>query len=204
MSLTGFAVEFATETIGRLGYSGLFVMMLLESTAAPIPSEAVMPFAGFLVVEGRFTVAGAMLASSLGSLAGSLLSYYLGATAGRAVILHWGRFVLLRPKHLADTESFFARHGGGAVFWGRFVPVVRHLISIPAGMARMPLAPFTAATVVGASAWNGFLLYVGMAFRERWEEAEAYLFYLDIAVVVGLLAAGVYVVFRLRRDASAT
>ena len=108
-----------------------------------------------------------MVASTLGSIVGSLLSYGMGML-GKPVVLRYGRYLLLNPHHLEWTEQFFLRHGGKTIFISRFIPVVRHLISIPAGLARMPLIPFILYTAVGATLWNGFLTYLGVRLKQNW------------------------------------
>ena len=141
MGLTEALCYYNTLFINQCSYVGIFLLMALESMVAPIPSELVMPFAGFLIFTGQFTVAPVMVASTLGSIVGSLLSYGMGML-GKPVVLRYGRYLLLNPHHLEWTEKFFLPHGGKTIFISRFIPVVRHLISIPAGLARMPLIPF--------------------------------------------------------------
>jgi membrane protein DedA with SNARE-associated domain len=191
--------RFAQDTLAASGYLGLFFLMAAESMVLPIPSEAVMPFAGALVLQGRFTWAGAILASSLGSLAGSWLSYLLGRHGFRPLVERYGKYVLVRPEHLEKAHAFFVRRGVVAVFVCRFVPVVRHVSSIPAGSARMPLGPFLAASVLGATVWNTFLLWVGYKFAGNDAAVAAVKHNLDligIGLVVLLVA---YIVFEVRR-----
>ena len=148
MGLTEALCYYNTLFINQCSYVGIFLLMTLESMVAPIPSELVMPFAGFLIFTGQFNVVPVMVASSLGSIVGSLLSYGMGML-GKPVVLRYGRYLLLNPHHLEWTEQFFLRHGGKTIFISRFIPVVRHLISIPAGLARMPLIPFILYTAGG-------------------------------------------------------
>jgi membrane protein DedA with SNARE-associated domain len=158
MGITETLCNYNTAIIQQCSYIGIFILMTLESMIAPVPSELVMPFAGFLIYTGHFDPLWVMVASSLGSIVGSLLSYGMGML-GKPVVLRYGRYLLLNPHHLEWTKNFFARHGSITIFISRFIPVVRHLISIPAGLARMSLAPFILYTVVGATMWNGFLTY---------------------------------------------
>jgi membrane protein DedA with SNARE-associated domain len=144
-------------------------MMALESMLAPIPSEVVMPFAGYLVHQLQMNMPLVLLVALLGSIAGSLLSYALGLYGGRPIVERYGRWFLLGPKELAWTDAFFARWGALAVFAGRFIPVVRHVISIPAGTARMPLRKFLPPTAAGAFAWNAFLAYMGLQLGPSWD-----------------------------------
>jgi membrane protein DedA with SNARE-associated domain len=197
MGLTEFLVHYNTLLIHYLGYGGIFILMALESMIFPIPSELVMPFAGFLIVTGQFDPVWVIVASSLGSIAGSLLSYGMG-TFGEPVVLRYGRYLLLNKHHLEWTELFFFRHGGKTIFISRFIPVVRHLISIPAGLARMSLIPFILFTVAGATLWNGFLTYLGMRLRENWWIIQRYTHILDYFVVAGLLGVVVYLGWKLK------
>ncbi len=198
MGLTETLLHYITALIAYLGYTGVFVLMTLESMIAPIPSEMVMPFAGFLIHTGQFTLMGVITASSLGSIAGSLLSYWMGRK-GEGVVRKYGRYLLLNPHHLEWTELFFFKHGGKTIFIARFIPVVRHLISIPAGLGKMPLAPFILYTFLGATMWNAFLTYLGIWLKEHWEIIHRYSHTLDIIVVVGGVAglAG-YLIWRRR------
>jgi membrane protein DedA with SNARE-associated domain len=197
MGLTEFLVHYNTLLIHYLGYGGIFILMALESMIFPIPSELIMPFAGFLIVTGQFDPVWVIVASSLGSIAGSLLSYGMG-TLGEPVVLRYGRYLLLNKHHLEWTELFFFRHGGKTIFISRFIPVVRHLISIPAGLARMALIPFILFTVAGATLWNGFLTYLGMRLKENWWVIQRYTHILDYFVVAGLLGVVVYLVWKMK------
>jgi membrane protein DedA with SNARE-associated domain len=198
MGLTEFLCHYNTLLISYLGYVGIFLLMALESMIFPIPSELVMPFAGFLIVTGEFGVVPVIVASTLGSIAGSLLSYGMGLL-GEPVVLRYGRYLLLNRHHLEWTETFFFRHGGKTIFIARFIPVVRHLISIPAGLARMPLIPFIIYTAVGATLWNGFLTLLGMQLRENWWIIQRYTHILDYFVVAGLIGVTVYLAWKLKR-----
>ena len=169
------------------GYPVLSGLMALESMVVPVPSEAVMPFAGFLIAQGTWTGLGVVLWSTTGSIIGSLISYWIGWGVGRPALLAWGRFVGLTVQHLERTERWFSRWGSRAIFVCRFVPVVRHLISLPAGTARMPLGRFVLLTAAGAGLWNSFLAYVGFKLGERWTDLQAISHWIDIIVVVGLV-----------------
>jgi len=198
MGITECLLNYNTQLICTLGYFGVFILMALESMIAPVPSELVMPFAGFLIVRGDFAAAPVILASSLGSITGSLLSYGMGML-GKPVVLKYGRYLFLNPHHLEWTHAFFERHGGKTIFICRFIPVVRHLISIPAGLARMRLAPFIILTLLGATLWNGFLTYMGTLLQENWQLVQKYTHVLDILVIAALLAAGAYLVWKLKK-----
>lgn len=187
-------VEILFETITNLidsgGYLGIFILMALESMIAPVPSEAVMPFAGFLVHEGKFDFFLALLAATAGSIAGSGLSYWAGHKGGRLFVQKIGKYFLLNEEHLIWTENFFGGHGGKTIFISRFIPVVRHLISIPAGVGRMHFWKFITLTAIGATAWNAILLYAGVLLRQNWGLVAQNTKIIDIAVLV-LLVIGV-------------
>jgi membrane protein DedA with SNARE-associated domain len=190
MSVTERIAEVATAFIAAGGYPSVFLLMTGESMVLPIPSEAVMPFAGFLIAEGKMTFFGVVLAATLGSIVGSLVSYYMGALGGRPLVERWGKYLLLRHEDLVAAEKFFAKWGSGAIFVCRFIPVVRHLISLPAGFARMKLLPFCIYTIIGAGLWNAFLTYVGFYLRRRWDVVMKYSHIVDIVVVI-ILASGI-------------
>lgn len=199
MGVTETLLHYITQLISYLGYTGVFVLMALESMIAPVPSEMVMPFAGFLIHSGEFTVLGVLLASTLGSLVGSLASYIMGRL-GEPVVLRFGRYLLLNKHHLEWTELFFFRYGSRTIFISRFIPVVRHLISIPAGLGKMHLAPFLLYTAIGASLWNMFLAYLGLKLKEHWQIIHRYSHALDMAVVgFGVLGLAAYLIWRYRR-----
>ena len=181
------------------GYFGVFILMALESMIAPVPSEIVMPFAGYLVMQGRLTMTGAILASSLGSIFGSLLSYYIGMYCGRAFVLKYGKYLLLDQSHLTWTEKWFGKQGDKTIFISRFVPVVRHLISIPAGMAKMPMHKFLIYTFAGASIWNFILLYAGFRLGPHWDKIHEYSKELDIIFIAAIVLFGIYFFWRHRR-----
>lgn len=183
--ITEYISEIAIYILDKTTYFGAFFLMMLESMIAPVPSEAVMPFVGFLVVDGRWHLGLAIFATSLGSLCGSLLSYWMGYYGGKPFVLQVGRYLFLNPRDLERTERYFNRKQGLiTVFIARFIPVVRHLISIPAGIGKMPLVPFLLVSTIGATMWNGFLLYCGMQLRANWIMVQHYSHQLDILIVL--------------------
>jgi membrane protein DedA with SNARE-associated domain len=200
VGVTEYIAEWATRVLEQAGYAGLAFLMALESMIAPVPSEAVMPFAGFLVVQGTFSLEGAVLASSAGTLIGSWIGYLMGYWGGYPVVERWGRYLLLDRGHLQWTARWFEQRGEMTILVARFIPVVRHLISIPAGVARMSPLRFSLYTLIGGTAWNCILLYAGMELRERWEIIQQYTHQVDIAVAVVLAAclAG-WIWYQLRR-----
>lgn len=199
MVVAEFLVEYLTSLIAGGGYVLLTVLMALESMIAPVPSEAVMPFAGFLVYEGRFTFANVAFYSTLGSIIGSLLSYYAGLLGGRPLIEKYGRFLLLNKGHLEETEKFFSKFGDKTIFVSRFIPVVRHLISIPAGVGRMNILKFSFYTIVGACLWNMFLAYVGYELKTRWTTVLQYTSAIDLLILAAIVALIAYLVYKRRK-----
>ena len=194
MGITAHIAELATAFIDATGYISVYALMVLESMVFPIPSEAVMPFAGFLVVTGRFSLFGVIVASTLGSITGSLISYWMGAKGGEPFFRRFGKYFLLDMHELEATQRFFQRRGQIAILVSRFIPVVRHLISIPAGVGRMPLLPFCIYTVIGAGLWNAFLAVAGMKMKENWEELMHYSHQIDLVVLAILvLLVGLFV-----------
>src|SRR5258708_16546848 len=188
-----------TETISKIaitildtsGYAGAGFLMTLESMIVPVPSEAVMPFVGFRVADGKGNIWLEILCPSAGSLVGSLVSYYLGYFGGKPLVLKVGKYLLLNQRDLERTETFFHRRAGVlTVFICRFIPVIRHFISIPAGIGRMGLGPFIAVSLVGATLWNTFLLLCGMKLRENWSIVQKYSHQADIVIVAAIIIAG--------------
>ena len=149
------------DVIGRLGYSGIILLMAMESSVLPVPSELVMPPAGYLAYRGEMNLWVALLCGTVGSLAGAYANYWVASKVGRWIFVRYGKWVLLTEKSLERTERFFNRHGEIATFIGRLFPVIRHLISIPAGLARMRLDRFFLYTGAGAAIWCAVLLGVG-------------------------------------------
>ena len=188
--------EYITLGMSAFGYSGLFVLMALESMIAPVPSEVVMPFAGYLVLQGRFDFWLAVIVSGLGSVFGSLISYYMGAYLGRPFILKFGKYLLLEEEHLEWTEKWFKKQGDKTIFISRFIPVVRHLISIPAGIARMSMKKFVVYTFIGATAWNLILLYAGFKLGEHWDKIHQYSRELDAIFVVAVVLFLAYFIWK--------
>ena len=195
--------EIAVKVLDATGYAGAAGLMALESMIAPVPSEAVMPFVGFQVADGKWNLWLAIAATSAGSMIGSLLSYWMGYYGGKSFVLKVGKYLLLKPRDLERTEQFFRRRAGAAiVFIARFVPVIRHFISISAGIGRMPLLPFTIVTLIGATMWNTSLLIVGMKLRDKWQVVQKYSHQIDIVIVAVILVAGAWWFWSRRRAVS--
>lgn len=175
------------------GYLGIVALMAIESACIPLPSEIIMPFAGYLVSLGRLSLIGAATAGAIGCNLGSTIAYVVAAKGGRKVIERWGAYMLIRPVELDRAEKFFARYGAITVFVGRLLPVIRTFISFPAGLARMPMLKFQIYTFVGSWPWCFALAYVGMVLGARWDTAPTLrrLFHEFDAVIGAVLIAGV-------------
>ncbi len=143
------------------GYAGIIVLMAMESSIFPVPSEIVIPPAAFLAAQGKLNFAGVVLAGTLGSYLGSAITYWVARLVGRPLIVKYGRFVLVTPEKLERAEHFLARYEAGGVFFARLLPVVRHLISIPAGIVRMNFSLFSVVTIAGSALWCWILAYLG-------------------------------------------
>jgi membrane protein DedA with SNARE-associated domain len=196
MGLTEHLVEFITKLIEKGGYFSVAFFMTLESMFFPVPSEGVMPFAGFLVADGKFIFYLVIIFSTLGSIIGSMLSYVIGYYGGKPFVKKFGKYVLLNQEHLEKSESFFNKFGEATIFIARFVPVIRHFISIPAGFSRMNIFKFIIFTVLGAGLWNTFLCYMGMILKSKWKMIMNYSHYIDAVIVIGILAVLAFFIYK--------
>lgn len=197
--LTGIA-GWAVGVMESLGGPGAGLIIALENVFPPIPSEIILPLAGFTASRGSFSLAGAIFWTTLGSLVGAMLIYGIGAVLGRARFRAlWARLPLVELADLDRAEAWFDRHGGKAVFFGRMLPLIRSLISIPAGIERMPLLLFLPLTLAGSLIWNTLFIVAGYRLGESWHVMERYagLFQWLVIVVVAALVAW-FVVRRVR------
>jgi membrane protein DedA with SNARE-associated domain len=193
--------QWLKDFVETVGYPGLFLLVMIESTVVPVPSEIVLPFAGWLAADGKMSLVLVLVINSAAALVGSSLSYWFGAAGGKKLLLKYGKYIFLTPADIERTERFFARRGRVTVLVARFVPVVRHVISIPAGVARMPLRSFLLQTFIGATVWGSFLIMLGYELGAEWESVAQKLkkFDLAIGVVIILVFAVVVVRFISRR-----
>lgn len=172
-------------SIHRFGYPGIVALMALESACIPIPSEIVMTFSGYLVSTHALSLIGITLAGTLGSLLGSLAAYALGAYGGLPLLVRYGRYVLISERDLDRAHQWFLRYGQVAVFVGRLVPIVRTFISVPAGVAGMPLMPFLAYSAAGSFVWCAGLGWLGFRLGRHWQALGPYMHTIDVAVAIG-------------------
>jgi membrane protein DedA with SNARE-associated domain len=194
-------VDAATSVIDAMGLPGVFLLMTLESACIPIPSEAIMLFAGFNVSEGNMTLFGVVAAGVLGNVVGSLIAYAAGYY-GRIELLDQNRLLHVNRRHLEWADRWFERHGSATVFFTRMLPIIRTFISLPAGAARMPLGRFVAFTVAGCIPWVLLLAIVGREVGDRWDEWRGKLHYLDYAVLAIIVLGIIYLIVRRRRAAA--
>lgn len=196
-------VQWCTHLIGSWGLPAVFVLMLLESACIPIPSEATMPFAGFAVSQGHLSLLGIVAAGVAGNLVGSWIAYAAGYWGGRPFVERYGRYVLLRPRHLDTAQRWFDKWGAPTVFFSRMLPIVRTFISLPAGFGRMAFWKFTLYTVLGCLPWVLLLGYLGEKLGSNWEKIRPLLHYADYAVVTAVVVLVVWVIVRRRRRGDA-
>jgi membrane protein DedA with SNARE-associated domain len=195
---------FTTGVISAMGYGGVVLLMAIESACIPLPSEIIMPFAGYLVYQGQFTLQGAAIAGAVGCVVGSIPAYYLGAHGGRPVIEKYGKYVLLSEKELALADRLFFRHGHWVVLAARLLPVVRTFIAFPAGVARMPMGKFVVYTLVGSYPWCLGLAWVGAKLGERWNtdpRLKAAFHRFDVVIGGAIVLAVAWFVWHKLRDA---
>ncbi len=191
-------VNWGTDFISATGLPAVFVLMALESACLPVPSEAIMLFAGSSVAAGELTLFGVVAAGVLGNLVGSWAAYAVGYY-GRLDLLEKNRLIHVNPKHLKWADDLFERYGDAIVFFSRMLPIIRTFISLPAGVAKMPFWRFTALTTLGCIPWVLMLALVGKSVGNNWEEWREHLHYLDYLVVLAFVVLAVYLLLKRRR-----
>ncbi len=188
------------EIMNALGYPGIALIMLAENLFPPIPSELVMPLAGFLVAQGQFNFLGSIIAGTTGSVVGAVILYYIGLVAGeplvRPFIRNYGKWFLLSEADLDRALTVFGRHGDVMVFTGRVIPIIRSLISLPAGMHRMPMGRFLILTTIGSAIWTTLLTVAGYILGANWELVVEFINDYQKVVLVVLIIGVVYFVVR--------
>jgi membrane protein DedA with SNARE-associated domain len=196
--------DWVVDVIERLGAVGVGLLIFLENVLPPIPSEVILPFAGFTSRRGDLNAVAAWLAASIGSLAGALVLYGIGAVVGEERLRELSRkrwFVFFGEKDFDRGERFFDRHGNKVVFFARFVPLVRSVVSVPAGLDRMPLGRFIALTFAGSGIWNAVFIGAGWVLGDNWDRVEGVVGPLSYVVVALLAVALVVLVLRKVRRA---
>ncbi len=207
-ALDAIVIPFLESLYRALGYVGVAAAMAIESAAIPLPSELILPFAGWSVSRGvvepltgaPWTYWGAVIAGVVGNTVGSLVAYAVGMYGGRPLLERWGRYVLISRHDLDLADRWFARYGDATVFFSRMLPVIRTFISVPAGVARMPLWRFTAFSLAGAVPWVMLLVWGGTLLGDHWLELKHALRGLDYLIAAGLVAlVGLFVWRHVRR-----
>jgi membrane protein DedA with SNARE-associated domain len=185
-------VSWIVEVISSAGYLGIVILMAIESACIPLPSEVIMPFAGYLVSTGQFSLLGVATMGALGCNIGSTVAYFVASKGGRKAFERWGAYILISSNEIRRAEQFFARYGSVTVFFARLLPIVRTFIAFPAGLARMPMLKFQIYTFVGSWPWCFGLAYIGFLLGVRWNSDPTFrwLFHQFDAVIVTILIAG--------------
>jgi membrane protein DedA with SNARE-associated domain len=189
-------IPFLNNLYGAVGYLGVMIAMAIESAMIPLPSELILPYAGFPVsyptqiepLTGQpWNFWLVVVFAPIGNTLGSLIAYGIGAYGGRPFLERYGRYLLIRPHEIELAEQFFAKHGAATVFIGRLLPIVRTFISFPAGVARMRLSTFVIYSTAGAAIWSALLVYAGVLLGENWEQIRHALQPFDLAIAVGVV-----------------
>ena len=180
---------FIINLISGWGYGGVFFLMALESALIPIPSEIIMPFAGFLVWEGRFSFASVVLWGAIGNLIGSIAAYALGFYGGRPLLEKYGKYILISGEEIKKADDWFKKYGNFSIFISRMLPVIRTFISLPAGVARMPFWKFSLYTFLGSLPWAFVLTYLGVISGENWQNLEIYFRKFDWLIIILIISA---------------
>ena len=191
---------FVIYVISRMGLPGIVLLMAIESACIPLPSEVIMPFSGYLVFLGKYSLWSVGLAGAIGCVVGSVPAYYLGMYGGRPLIEKYGKYVLLSHRDLDLADRWFVRHGEATVFFARLLPVIRTFIAFPAGVARMDMKRFIAYTFAGSLPWCLGLAYVGMVMGEKWPTLRGYFHKFDLLIGAVLIAGIVWYVRRHLRN----
>jgi membrane protein DedA with SNARE-associated domain len=196
--LIAYLATFTIAVISAGGYWGIALLMAIESACIPLPSEIIMPFAGYLVSTGELNLYWAATAGAIGCNLGSIVAYEVGRRGGRPLAEKWGKWLLIGPGELDAADRFFNRWGSAAVFIGRLLPIIRTFIAFPAGVARMKLIPFHLYTFLGSWPWCFFLAWIGMKLGAAWNsdpKVKAIYHQLEIVIAVAIIAAGIFFVW---------
>jgi len=194
--IIGVVTTFIVNSISTLGYLGITAMMTIESACTPLPSEVIMPFAGFLVAQGKFSLLGVTLAGAVGCVIGSVLAYAVGSWGGRRFIEKYGRYILISHHDLELSDNFFNKYGAGAIFFSRLLPVVRTYISLPAGIAKMNFSKFVVYTFLGSLPWCLALAYIGKKLGDHWDSLGVYFHKFDFIIVALIIIGIVWYIWR--------
>lgn len=193
-------VNFVLDTVGSLGYIGIFIMMFLESSFFPFPSEVVMIPAGYLAYKGEMNIYIVVFSGIAGSLTGALLNYFLAVKFGRAFLINYGKYFFIKEETISKMEDFFKSHGHISTFSGRLIPAVRQYISFPAGLARMNLFTFSFYTTLGASIWVVILTLLGYYLGDNEALVKEYLRYIIVSILICLAIIGFWYYSKIKKS----
>jgi membrane protein DedA with SNARE-associated domain len=188
--------EFLQDIVTRMGYPGVFILIMLESTLVPVPSELVFPYAGYLASKGIFNIYVLLAINSVAACAGSSIGYWIGKAGGKPLLLKYGKYLLIRKHDIDKTEKWFANHGKATIFIARLVPVIRHIISMPAGVARMPFRSFLLQTFLGSTLWGSFLILLGYYLGKNWESVANTIKRFDLVIGIVVMVAVMAIALR--------
>lgn len=195
-ALEAYLIPWLEQLYRSVGYVGLAFAMGIESACIPLPSELVLPLAGWMVSLGIFSFWPAVLTATIGGTLGSIVAYWVGALGGRPLLMRYGRYVLISPHEVEIAERWFARYGEATAFFSRLLPVVRTFISLPAGISRMSFPKFVLFTFLGSLPWSAVLVYVGVLLQSNWETVRKVLAPFDYVIVLLIVAAVAFFVYR--------
>ena len=193
-------VNFVVDTVGSLGYIGIFIMMFLESSFFPFPSEVVMVPAGYLAYKGEMNIYLAIFAGIAGSLTGALFNYFLAVKFGRKFLVKYGKYFFIKEETISKMEEFFKSHGHISTFSGRLIPAVRQYISFPAGLARMNLLTFSIYTTLGAAIWVIILTLLGYYIGDNEDLVKEYLRYIIVVILISLVIIGFWYFRKIKKN----
>ena len=196
-------VNFVVDTVGSLGYIGIFIMMFLESSFFPFPSEVVMVPAGYLAYKGEMNIYYAIFSGIAGSLTGALFNYFLAVKFGRAFLIKYGKYFFIKEETISKMEEFFKSHGHISTFSGRLIPAVRQYISFPAGLARMNLLTFSIYTTLGAAIWVVILTLLGYYLGDNEALIKEYLRYIIAGILICLAIIGFWYYKKVKKSVKA-
>ena len=200
--------EWTLAIIESGGYVGIFLLMVLENIFPPIPSELVIPLAGFAAAKGDLNIVGVVFATTLGGIVGALPWYFVGRLYGlrrlKALSLRFGRLLTLTPSDIDSAQQWFNKHGNLAVFFGRLMPTIRTLISVPAGIAHMPFVPFVIYSALGTFIWNCLLLFAGYVLESQYEKLSGPIDILSNVIIALLISVYIYRVLTYKKEVEET
>ncbi len=203
MHIISAVTAWLVDTIGRMGYTGIISLMFLESSFFPFPSEVVMPPAGYLAWKGEMSLTLVLLSGIAGSILGALFNYWIAVKLGRPLLVKYGKYFFISNESIEKADKFFSKHGHVSTLVGRLLPVIRQYISLPAGIARMPLSTFTIFTTIGAGAWVVVLTLAGYMLGEHQDLLKEYLHVITLScIALAVIIAAVYMMILRHRKQS--